>query len=153
MGRLWSSRYRDWKKVDHPHHLSYEGWRVNIALPSCQSLNWLSLAALWFTSGESRHLTPRLMTCRSPTSAMRPTGRLYEQPTRQSYDLGADWVRENGQLIIGGSGSLSPGSPMRNNWSSPPPPEVIRLKRRENEVFSSLVYIYASTTLQTKTIH
>ncbi|KGA49178.1 toxin SymE, type I toxin-antitoxin system family protein [Yersinia ruckeri ATCC 29473] len=50
-------------------------------------------------------------------------------------DLGADWVRENGEVIIGGDWLTESGITNAEQLEVTTAPGVIRLRRREVEVF------------------
>ncbi|MGL5385268.1 MAG: hypothetical protein ACRDCA_05305 [Serratia sp. (in: enterobacteria)] len=52
----------------------------------------------------------------------------------QRQDLGADWVRENGELIIGGDWITESGITDAEQLEITAAPGVIRLQRREEEV-------------------
>lgn len=50
-------------------------------------------------------------------------------------DLGADWVRDNGEVIIGGDWLTESGITDAEQLEITAAPGVIRLQRREEEVF------------------
>nr|WP_315862485.1 hypothetical protein [Yersinia ruckeri] len=54
---------------------------------------------------------------------------------QQRQDLGADWVRENGQLIIGGDWLTESGIASAEQLEVTAAPGVLRLQRREEDVF------------------
>ncbi|EKN4184256.1 hypothetical protein NTJ16_003396 [Yersinia ruckeri] len=54
---------------------------------------------------------------------------------QQRQDLGADWVRENGQLIIGGDWLTESGIASAEQLEVTATPGVIRLQRREDRGF------------------
>ncbi|QHA87156.1 hypothetical protein FO014_09480 [Serratia rhizosphaerae] len=61
---------------------------------------------------------------------MRPTSALTCAP-QQRQDLGADWVRENGQLIIGSDWLTASGITSAEQLELTAAPGVIRLQQRE----------------------
>lgn len=52
-------------------------------------------------------------------------------------DLGADWVRENGELVIGGDWLTESGITEAEQLEITAAPGVIRLRRREVEGFEA----------------
>ncbi|MGQ6548096.1 hypothetical protein ACUNEV_11220 [Serratia sp. IR-2025] len=56
------------------------------------------------------------------------------EASQQRQDLGADWVRENGELIIGGDWFTASGINSAEQLEITAAPGVIRLQRREEEV-------------------
>ncbi|AOF00685.1 hypothetical protein ATE40_016005 [Serratia surfactantfaciens] len=57
------------------------------------------------------------------------------QASQQRQDLGADWVRENGELIIGGEWITESGITDAEQLEIIAAPGVIRLRRREGGGF------------------
>ncbi|CAI2154309.1 HSP20-like domain of uncharacterised function (DUF1813) [Serratia fonticola] len=57
------------------------------------------------------------------------------EASQHRQDLGADWVRENGQLIIGGDWLTESGITEAEQLEITAAPGVIRLQRREVGVF------------------
>jgi hypothetical protein len=51
--------------------------------------------------------------------------------------LGADWVRENGEVIIGGDWLTESGIASAEQLEVTAAPGVLRLQRREDEVFKA----------------
>jgi len=57
------------------------------------------------------------------------------EASQQRQDLGADWVRQNGELIISGEWLTESGITDAEQLEIAAAPGVIRLQRREEEVF------------------
>lgn len=57
------------------------------------------------------------------------------EASQQRQDLGADWVRENGELIIGGGWLTESGITDAEQLEITAAPGVIRLQRREDGGF------------------
>ncbi|BFI65956.1 hypothetical protein okayama3_15410 [Yersinia pseudotuberculosis] len=55
--------------------------------------------------------------------------------SQQRQDLGADWVRQNGELIIGGDWLTESGITDAEQLEMTAAPGVIRLRRREDGGF------------------
>lgn len=51
--------------------------------------------------------------------------------SQQRQDLGADWVRENGEVVIGGDWLTESGSASAEQLELTAAPGVIRLQQRE----------------------
>ncbi|AGP46043.1 hypothetical protein FS592_22430 [Serratia plymuthica] len=52
-------------------------------------------------------------------------------PSQHRTDLGADWVRQNGELVIGGDWLIDAGITEAEQLEIATAPGVIRLRRRE----------------------
>jgi len=59
------------------------------------------------------------------------------EASQHRHDLGADWVRENGEVIIGGDWLTESGITDAEQLEVTAAPGVIRLQRREVEVFKA----------------
>ena len=59
------------------------------------------------------------------------------EASQQRQDLGADWVRDNGELVIGGDWLTESGIIEAEQLEITAAPGVIRLQRREVEVFKA----------------
>ncbi|AJJ22318.1 hypothetical protein [Yersinia enterocolitica] len=57
------------------------------------------------------------------------------EASQDRHDLGVDWVRENGQLIIGGDWITESGITNAEQLEVTAAPGVLRLQRREEDVF------------------
>jgi len=57
--------------------------------------------------------------------------------SQHRQDLGADWIRENGQLIIGGNWRTESGITDAEQLEITAAPSVIRLRRQEDRVFKA----------------
>ncbi|MFN3071969.1 hypothetical protein ACKWMY_28235 [Serratia sp. J2] len=96
-----------------------------------------TLAGLGFTPGPPLQLTLRpdgLWITPVTDAATRNT---LCEASQQRQDLGADWVRQNGELIIGGDWLTASGITDAEQLEITAAPGVIRLQRRENEVFKA----------------
>ena len=99
------------------------------------TINGGMLAGLGFTIG-----TPLQLTLRPDGLWITPVTdeAVWEQLCEASQhrpDLGADWVRENGQLIIGGDWLTESGITEAEQLEITAAPGVIRLQRRKEDVF------------------
>ncbi|GAB2932801.1 SymE family type I addiction module toxin [Hafnia psychrotolerans] len=93
------------------------------------------LAVLGFTSG-----TPLQLTLRPDGLWITPvteaaTWNTLCEASQQRQDLGADWVRQNGELIIAGDWIIESGITDVAQLEITAAPGVIRLQRREVEGF------------------
>lgn len=59
------------------------------------------------------------------------------EASQQRQGLGADWVRENGEVIIGGGWIIESGITDAEQLEITAAPRVIRLRRREVEGFQA----------------
>lgn len=59
------------------------------------------------------------------------------ETSQQRQDLGTDWVRENGELIIGGTWIIESGITDAEQLEITAAPGVIRLRRREDGGFQA----------------
>ncbi|MCW6544040.1 hypothetical protein NFB77_14570 [Yersinia ruckeri] len=66
---------------------------------------------------------------------MKPPGNALCEASQDRQDLGADWVRENGELIIGGEWSTESGITDAEQLEVTAAPGVLRFRRREDGVF------------------
>lgn len=66
-----------------------------------------------------------------------PTPNALCEASQQRQDLGADWVRQNGELIICGDWIIESGITDVVQLEITAAPGVIRLRRREDEVFKA----------------
>ncbi len=57
------------------------------------------------------------------------------EASQDRQDLGADWVRENGEVIIGGDWLTESDIANAEQLEVTAAPGVLRLQRREEEVF------------------
>lgn len=57
------------------------------------------------------------------------------EASQQRQDLGADWVRQNGELIVSGNWNIESGITDVTQLVITAAPGVIRLQLREDEVF------------------
>ncbi|QDW35405.1 hypothetical protein FFE93_003495 [Yersinia sp. KBS0713] len=57
------------------------------------------------------------------------------EASQDRQDLGADWVRENGELVIAGDWLTESGITDAEQLEVTAAPDVLRLQRREGEVF------------------
>ena len=121
--------------VDYPHCASHGGHNMNITftpepIPEL-TITGIELAELGFGIGEPLQIT------------LRPDGlwvtvvtddAIWEalcEASQHSPDLGADWVRENGELVIGGDWLTEAGITEAEQLEITSAPGVIRLRRRE----------------------
>lgn len=93
------------------------------------------LPALGFTPGTPLQLTLRAdgLWITSVTDAA--TWEAVCEASQQRQDLGADWVRKNGELIIGGDWLTESGITDVAQLEITAAPGVIRLRRREDGGF------------------
>ncbi|WON75610.1 hypothetical protein [Serratia sp. UGAL515B_01] len=94
-----------------------------------------TLATLGFTCG-----TPLQLTLQNHTLWITPVTdeAVWEQLCEASQhrpDLGADWVRENGELVIAGDWLTESGITDAEQLEVTAAPGVLRLRRREEDVF------------------
>ncbi|HEN3637550.1 TPA: hypothetical protein U5E40_002177 [Yersinia enterocolitica] len=94
-----------------------------------------ALATLGFTPG-----TPLQLTLRPDGQWITPvtdaaTWDALCEASQQRQDLGVDWVRENGELIIGGDWLTELGITDAEQLNLTAAPGMIRLQRREEDVF------------------
>ncbi|MBL5862567.1 hypothetical protein JBO49_18370 [Serratia fonticola] len=95
-----------------------------------------TLAGLGFTPG-----TPLQLTLRADGLWITPvtdaaTWNTLCEASQQRQDLGADWVRQNGELIIGGDWITESGITNAEQLEITAAPGMIRLQRREDREFN-----------------
>ncbi|AYO40013.1 hypothetical protein [Serratia sp. P2ACOL2] len=93
------------------------------------------LAELGFGIGEPLQLTLRPDGLWITTVTDDATWNALCEASQQRQDLGADWVRQNGELVIGGDWLTGSGITDAEQLEITVAPGVIRLQRREDEVF------------------
>ncbi|PZD57612.1 hypothetical protein ARC310_21460 [Pantoea ananatis] len=59
------------------------------------------------------------------------------EASQDRHDLGADWVRENGEVIIGGDWLTESGIANAEQLEVTAAPGMLRLQRREVDVFKA----------------
>jgi hypothetical protein len=96
-----------------------------------------TLARLGFTPGTPLQLTLRPDGLWITTVTDAATWEAVCEASQHRYDLGADWARENGDLIIGGEWLTESGISSAEQLEITAAPGVIRLRHRENEVFKA----------------
>lgn len=90
-----------------------------------------ALAELGFTPGTPFQLTLRPDDLWIPSVTDAATWNALCKASQQRQDLGADWVRENGQLIIGSDWLTASGITSAEQLELTAAPGVIRLQQRE----------------------
>jgi len=112
----------------HEHHLyTPTGPRVTIS--------GNTLAGLDFISGTPLQLTLRPDGLWITLVTDEATWNALCEASQQRQDLGADWVRQNGELIIAGGWIIEPGITDVAQLEISAAPGVIRLRRREDGAF------------------
>lgn len=103
-----------------------------------QPIPELTLAggALGFTAGTPLQLTLQHHRLWVATVTGEATWEALCEASQDRHDLGADWVRDNGEVIIGGGWLTESALRALNIWKSPLR-GVLRLQRREVEVFKA----------------
>ncbi|MBW5835914.1 hypothetical protein ACVST5_21860 [Yersinia enterocolitica] len=96
-----------------------------------------TLAGLSFTSGTPLQLTLRPDGQWITTVTDAATREVVCEASQQRQDLGADWVRDNGELIIGGDWLTESGITDAEQLEIAAAPGVIRLQRWEVEAFEA----------------
>lgn len=94
-----------------------------------------ALATLGFTTGTPFQLTLQHHRLWITVVTDEATWEALCEASQHRPDLGADWVRENGELIIGGDWLIDSGIASAEQLEVTAAPGVIRLQRREVEVF------------------
>lgn len=94
-----------------------------------------TLAELGFTHGTPLQLTLRADGLWINTVTDTATWKALCEASQQRQDLGADWVRENGELIIAGDWIIESGITDTEQLEITAAPGVIRLQRREDGAF------------------
>ncbi|MGQ8775935.1 hypothetical protein ACUTQ5_16290 [Serratia sp. NA_112.1] len=97
-----------------------------------------SLAALGFSAGTPLQLTLQHHRLWITTVTDEASWEALCEASQDRQDLGADWVRDNGELIIGGDWLTASGITDAEQLEITAVPGVIRLQRRERrevEVF------------------
>lgn len=100
-------------------------------------INGDALARLGFTSGAPFQLTRRPDGLWLPPVTDDATWDELCEASQQRQDLGADWVRQNGEVIIGGDWLTASGITNAEQLEVTAAPGVLRLQRREVDVFSA----------------
>ncbi|MFT2792255.1 hypothetical protein ACMV5I_19605 [Serratia sp. T13T92] len=95
------------------------------------------LAGLGFTPGTPLQLTLRPDGLWSPPVTDEATWNALCEASQQRQDLGADWVRQNGELIIAGDWIIESGITDAEQLEITAAPGVIRLQRRDNGRFQA----------------
>lgn len=88
------------------------------------------LAALGFTTDTPIRLVLRDNTLSVTTVTDEVEWKALCEASQQCQDLGADWVRENGEVIIGGDGLTGFGITEAEQLAITAVPGVIRVRRR-----------------------
>lgn len=96
-----------------------------------------TLAGLGFTPGTPLQLTLRADGLWITLVTNAATWNALCEASQQRQDLGADWVRDNGELVIGGDWLTESGIIKAEQLEITAAPGVIRLQRREVEVFKA----------------
>ncbi|BFI48058.1 hypothetical protein [Yersinia pseudotuberculosis] len=94
-----------------------------------------ALAALGFTAGTPLQLTRQHHRLWLTVVTDEATWEALCEASQDRQDLGADWVRENGEVIIGGDWLTESGITDAEQLEMTAAPGVIRLQRREVEGF------------------
>ncbi|WP_454878880.1 hypothetical protein [Serratia inhibens] len=97
----------------------------------------IELAELGFGLGEPLQLTLRPDGLWITVVTDDATWNALCEASQQRQDLGADWVRENGELIIGGTWIIESGITDAEQLEITAAPGVIRLRRREDGGFQA----------------
>ncbi|OJT50172.1 hypothetical protein [Serratia plymuthica] len=97
----------------------------------------IELAELGFGLGEPLQLTLRPDGLWITVVTDDATWNALCEASQQRQDLGADWVRENGELIIGGTWTIESGITNAEQLEITAAPGVIRLRRREDGGFQA----------------
>ncbi|PVZ84724.1 hypothetical protein C9426_22345 [Serratia sp. S1B] len=98
------------------------------------TLSGKPLASLGFTTGTPLQLTLRNRTLWVTTVTDEATWLTLCAVSQQRQDLGADWVRENGELVIAGDWLTESGIINAEQLALTAAPGIIRVQRREEEV-------------------
>jgi len=99
------------------------------------TITGIELAELGFGLGEPLQLTLRPDGLWVTTVTDDAIWNTLCEASQQRQDLGADWVRENGELMIAGEWLTASGITNAEQLEITAAPGVIRLRRREVEVF------------------
>ncbi|MFZ1874123.1 MAG: hypothetical protein WAU54_15315 [Chania sp.] len=94
-----------------------------------------ALPALGFTTGTPLQLTLQHHTLWITVVTDEATWEALCEASQQRQDLGADWVRDNGEVIIGGDWLTESGITDAGQLELTLAPGVLRLQRREVGVF------------------
>ncbi|TQI82467.1 hypothetical protein FHU10_2555 [Serratia fonticola] len=94
-----------------------------------------TLATLGFTYGTPLQLTLQNHTLWSTPVIDEASWEALCEASQDRQDLGADWVRENGEVIIGGDWLTESGITEAEQLEITAAPGVLRLQRREVDVF------------------
>ncbi|CAI1640067.1 HSP20-like domain of uncharacterised function (DUF1813) [Serratia grimesii] len=101
------------------------------------TLSGRALAELGFGIGEPLQLTLRADGLWLTTVTDDATWHALCDASQHRHDLGADWVRQNGELVIGGDWLAESGITDAEQLELTAAPGVIRLRRREAGVFEA----------------
>ncbi|HHQ4306638.1 hypothetical protein [Serratia fonticola] len=96
-----------------------------------------TLAGLGFTPGIPLQLTLRPDGLWITLVTDAATWNTLYEASQQRQDSGADWVRQNGELIIGGDWLTESGITNAEQLEITVAPRVIRLQQRKVEVFKA----------------
>ncbi|KEY57334.1 type I addiction module toxin, SymE family [Serratia sp. DD3] len=99
------------------------------------TLSGKPLAALGFTSGTPLQVTLRNRTLWVTTVTDEATWFALCAVSQQRQDLGADWVRDNGELVIAGDWLTESGITSAEQLQLTAAPGIIRVQRREEDGF------------------
>ena len=97
----------------------------------------LAGGALRFTAGTPLQLTLQHHRLWVATVTGEATWEALCEASQDRHDLGADWVRDNGEVIIGGGWLTESGITSAEHLEVTAAPGVLRLQRREVEVFKA----------------
>ncbi|KFK92280.1 MULTISPECIES: hypothetical protein [unclassified Serratia (in: enterobacteria)] len=96
-----------------------------------------ALAVLGFTTSTPLQLTLQHHTLWITVVTDDATWEALCEASQDRQDLGADWVRENGEVIIGGDWLTESGIASAEQLEVTAAPGVIRLQQREVDVFKA----------------
>ncbi|CDG48295.1 hypothetical protein [Serratia symbiotica] len=110
---------------------------MNITFTPELTITGCMLAELGFGIGEPLQLTLRPDGLWITIVTDAATWKALCEASQHRPDLGADWVRENGQLIIGGDWLTGFGITDAGQLDVTAAPGVIRVRRREDAIFKA----------------
>lgn len=96
-----------------------------------------ALVALGFTPGTPLQLTLQHHRLWITVVTDDATWEALCEASQDRHDLGADWVRENGEVIIGGDWLTESGIANAEQLEVTAAPGMLRLQRREADVFKA----------------